>query len=100
MSGFLTLAYTFIGDPPGTNLRDSFAGSIGAAYAVARPFSLFAFLDGATRSRRAGRSRGAARRRRGPAGQVPEADGIGMKGFTDVRRIGAPRGPRPSLLTC
>jgi len=35
MSGFLTLAYTFIGDPPGTNLRDSFAGSIGAAYAVA-----------------------------------------------------------------
>ena len=48
MSGYLTLAYTFIGDPPGTNLRDSFAGSIGAAYAVARPFSLFAFLDGAT----------------------------------------------------
>src|SRR2546426_9734568 len=48
MSGYLTLAYTFIGDPPGTNLRDSFAGSIGAAYAVARPFSVFAFLDGAT----------------------------------------------------
>jgi len=46
--GFLTLAYTFIGDPPGTNLHDSFGWSVGAAYAVTTPLSVFAFLDGAT----------------------------------------------------
>src|SRR5882672_7667818 len=34
-SGYLTLAYTFIGSPRGASLRDTFSGSIGAAYAVA-----------------------------------------------------------------
>ncbi|HKA13426.1 MAG TPA: transporter [Myxococcota bacterium] len=47
-SAYLTLAYTFIGEPHGVNLHDTFAGSIGAAYALARPFSVFAFFDGAT----------------------------------------------------
>jgi Putative MetA-pathway of phenol degradation len=46
--GYLGLAYTFIGDPPGSDLRDSFGWSVGAAYAVIRPLSVFAFLDGAT----------------------------------------------------
>jgi hypothetical protein len=46
--GYLTLSYTFIGDPPGSNLRDSFGWSLGAAYAVLQPLSVFAFLDGAT----------------------------------------------------
>ncbi|HEV8586942.1 MAG TPA: transporter [Methylomirabilota bacterium] len=46
--GFLTLSYTFIGDPPGTNLRNSFGWSVGGAYEVTRPFSVFAFLDGST----------------------------------------------------
>jgi hypothetical protein len=46
--GYLTLAYTFIGDPPGSDLHDSFGWSVGAAYAVIRPLSVFAFLDGAT----------------------------------------------------
>jgi hypothetical protein len=46
--GYLTLAYTFIGDPPGTNLRNTFGWSVGAAYAVTTRFPLFAFLDGAT----------------------------------------------------
>ncbi len=48
LTGYLTLAYTFIGSPPGENFDNSFGWSIGAAYAVARPFSVFAFLDGAT----------------------------------------------------
>ena len=47
-SGYLTLAYTFVGSPHGADLRDSFAWSVGAAYAVTHPFSIFAFLDGAT----------------------------------------------------
>jgi len=46
--GYLGLAYTFIGDPPGTDLRDSFGWSVGAAWAVTTPFSVFAFLEGAT----------------------------------------------------
>jgi len=46
--GYLTLSYTFIGDPPGTDFRNSFGWSVGAAYAVVRPLSLFAFLDGST----------------------------------------------------
>jgi hypothetical protein len=46
--GYLSLAYTFIGDPPGSDLHDSFAWSIGAGYSVIPPFSVFAFLDGAT----------------------------------------------------
>jgi hypothetical protein len=46
--GFVTAAYTFIGDPPGTDLHDSFGWSVGAAYAVTTPLTVFAFLDGAT----------------------------------------------------
>ena len=46
--GYLTLAYTFLGDPPGTDLRNSFGWSIGAAYAVTRSVPVFALLDGAT----------------------------------------------------
>jgi Putative MetA-pathway of phenol degradation len=46
--GYLTLAYTFIGDPPGTDFRNSFGWSVGAAYAVIQPLSLFAFLEGST----------------------------------------------------
>ena len=46
--GYLTLAYTLIGSPAGTDLSNSFAWSIGGAYLVAQPFTVFAFLDGAT----------------------------------------------------
>jgi len=46
--GYLSLAYTFIGSPAGSDLRDAFGWSVGAAYAVSQPFSVFAFLDGAT----------------------------------------------------
>ena len=46
--GYLGVAYTFIGDPPGTNFRDSFAWSVGAAYGVIPSLSVFAFLEGAT----------------------------------------------------
>ena len=42
------MAYTFTGSPPGTELHNSFAWSLGAAYAVVQPLSVFAFLDGAT----------------------------------------------------
>jgi Putative MetA-pathway of phenol degradation len=45
---YLTLAYTFIGSPPGENFDNSFGWSIGAAFGVAPPFSIFAFLDGST----------------------------------------------------
>ena len=48
LTGFLALAYTFIGDPPDQNLRDSFGWSIGADYAVTPPLSVFAFLEGST----------------------------------------------------
>jgi len=46
--GYLTLAYVFIGDPPGSDLRDSFGWSIGVAYGIVPAVSIFAFLDGAT----------------------------------------------------
>jgi hypothetical protein len=46
--GSLSLSYTFIGDPPGSDLRNSFGWSLGAAYAVIQPVSVFAFLEGAT----------------------------------------------------
>src|SRR5207253_6718433 len=46
--GYLTLAYTFIGDPPGADFRNSFGWSVGAAYAIVPPFSVFAFRAGAT----------------------------------------------------
>ena len=45
---YVTLAYTVIGSPAGTSLDNSFGWSVGAAYLVARPFSVFAFLDGST----------------------------------------------------
>lgn len=44
---FLTLSYTFVGDPPGTDFRDSFGWSVGPAYSIG-PLSLFAFLEGST----------------------------------------------------
>ena len=43
--GFASLGYTFIGDPPGTNFRDSFGWSVGPGYSIG-PLSLFAFLEG------------------------------------------------------
>lgn len=46
--GYLGVSYTFIGDPPGTDLRDAFGWSAGAAYLVAAPVSVFAFLEGST----------------------------------------------------
>ena len=46
--GYVTVAYTFIGDPPGSNLHDSFGWSVGAAYGIVPAVSIFAFLDGAT----------------------------------------------------
>jgi Putative MetA-pathway of phenol degradation len=46
--GYLELAYTFIGEPPGTTLHNTFGWSVGAAYAIVQPFSVFAFLEGAT----------------------------------------------------
>jgi hypothetical protein len=45
--GYGSLAYTFIGDPPGTNFRNSFGWSVGPGYSIG-PLSLFAFLEGAT----------------------------------------------------
>jgi Putative MetA-pathway of phenol degradation len=46
--GYVSLSYTFIGSPPGTDLRNTFGWSVGAAYAVLQPLTFFAFLDGAT----------------------------------------------------
>ena len=46
--GYATLAYTFIGDPPGSEFDNSFGWSVGVSYAVTPPFSVFAFVDGAT----------------------------------------------------
>jgi hypothetical protein len=42
---FGSLAYTFIGDPPGTNFRDSFGWSVGPGYSIG-PLSLFALVEG------------------------------------------------------
>jgi Putative MetA-pathway of phenol degradation len=46
--GYVTLAYTFVGSPSGEDLHDSFFWSIGAAYLVTQPLSVFTFLEGAT----------------------------------------------------
>ena len=46
--GYIDLGYTFIGSPPGADFRNSFGWSLGAAYQIAQPVSVFAFLDGAT----------------------------------------------------
>ncbi len=45
---YLDFAYTFIGSPPGTNFNNTFSWSVGTAYLVAQPLTLFGFLDGAT----------------------------------------------------
>ncbi len=47
-TAFLGVAYTIIGSPAGSDFDNSFGWSVGAAYAVAQPFSVFAFLEGAT----------------------------------------------------
>jgi hypothetical protein len=46
--GYVSFAYTFIGSPSGEDLRDSFFWSVGAAYVVTQPVSVFTFLEGAT----------------------------------------------------
>jgi len=46
--GYVELAYTFIGEPPGTTLHNTFGWSVGAAYAIVQPFSVFGFIEGAT----------------------------------------------------
>ena len=46
--GYVTLSYTFIGSPPGEDLRNTFGWSVGAAYAIIQPLSVFAFVDGNT----------------------------------------------------
>ncbi len=48
LSGFLGLSYTFVGEPSGTDLRDTFGWRVGAAYTVIQPLSVFASLEGAT----------------------------------------------------
>jgi outer membrane putative beta-barrel porin/alpha-amylase len=46
--GYVSLSYTFIGSPTGEDLRNTFGWSVGAAYAVLPPLSVFAFVEGAT----------------------------------------------------
>jgi len=46
--GYVGFGYTFIGEPSGTTLHNSFGWTVGAAYAVTQPFSVFAFLEYAT----------------------------------------------------
>jgi len=46
--GYLTFAYTFVGDPPGTDFSNSFGWSVGAAYSVTPPLAIFGFLEGST----------------------------------------------------
>jgi len=46
--GYVTVAYTFVGSPPGAHFDNSFGWSVGAAYNVIPGLSLFAFLDGST----------------------------------------------------
>jgi hypothetical protein len=48
LTGYLTLAYTVIGSPPGVDFDNSFGWSLGAAYTMAPSLSVFSFLDGAT----------------------------------------------------
>jgi hypothetical protein len=45
---YLDLTYTFIGTPPGVDFDNTFGWSIGAAYLIARPVTVYGFLDGAT----------------------------------------------------
>jgi len=45
---YLTLAYTFVGSPPGESFADSFGWSVGAAYLLTNTLTVFSFLDGAT----------------------------------------------------
>jgi hypothetical protein len=86
MSGVprLICPLSFIGSPPGADFDNSFGWSIGAVYAVAPPFSVFAFLDGSTAIRGGpGRPLGTARWRRVPAHQGLEADGLSHEGLSD-----------------
>src|SRR5262249_6494935 len=46
--GYVTVAYTFIGSPPGADFSNSFGWSVGAAYTLIPSLSVFAFLDGST----------------------------------------------------
>src|SRR5262249_37708367 len=46
--GYVTVAYTFIGSPPGADFHNSFGWSVGAAYTLIPGLSFFAFLDGST----------------------------------------------------
>ena len=48
LSGYVTVAYTFVGSPPGADFHNSFGWSVGAAYTVIPSLSFFAFLDGST----------------------------------------------------
>ena len=46
--GYVTVAYTFVGSPPGADFDNSFGWGVGAAYTLFPGLSLFAFLDGST----------------------------------------------------
>jgi Putative MetA-pathway of phenol degradation len=46
--GYVTVAYTFVGSPPGADFSNSFGWSVGAGYTLIPSLSFFAFLDGAT----------------------------------------------------
>jgi Putative MetA-pathway of phenol degradation len=46
--GYVTVAYTFVGSPPGADFHNSFGWSVGAAYTLIPSLSVFAFLDGST----------------------------------------------------
>jgi hypothetical protein len=46
--GYVTVAYTFVGSPPGADFHNSFGWSVGAAYTLIPSLSFFAFLDGST----------------------------------------------------
>ncbi len=46
--GYATLSYTLVGSPSGSDLRNSFGWYVGGSYSLTQPFSVFAFLDGAT----------------------------------------------------
>src|SRR5262249_7355258 len=85
LSGYVELAYTFIGEPPGTTLHNSFGWSVGAAYAIAQPFAIFAFLDGATALPGADRLPGAYRR------TVAGSSRAGSTTMDPTRMTGRPR---------
>jgi hypothetical protein len=42
------VAYTFVGSPPRTSLKNSFGWSVGASYDATRPFTLSGYVEGAT----------------------------------------------------